>query len=87
MKPIDYRELHGLEEKAREIGRLIGGSIDSMEPQKKRGFCLMLFSFDGAEMTWICNANRDDMLELLDEFKTALMRGKADTLSQPKGKG
>lgn len=82
MKPIDMAYLHSLEAKAREIGHQIGGAVG-----KGNGFALLLFSFDGPEMTWISNANRDDMIKVLDEFKAALKAGEADSLSRPKGRG
>jgi hypothetical protein len=86
MKPVNPQVLHKLEEKAREIGGLIGKSL-AEGMGKRYGFTLMLFSFDGAELTWISNANRDDMVELLKEFQAALQSGEADALSRPKGKG
>jgi hypothetical protein len=62
----DTEAMRHLEERAREIGHIIGRSI---EHQGLRfGFALFLFSFDGPEMTWISNANRDDMIKGLLEF-------------------
>jgi len=84
MRPIDMQKLHQLEEQAREIGVLIGRGI---EKRGKYGFCLMLFDFDGPELTWISNSNRDDMIKVLDEFKTALFENTADKLSRPRGQG
>src|SRR5215831_13955203 len=73
MKKIDIQqELHRLEESARLMGRTIGQVLEEIEPKKKRGFALMIFSFDGDEMTWISNVEREDMIKLLDEFKANL---------------
>lgn len=90
MKPIDPRKLHEMEDKAREIGHLIGNAIKGHCREKnlsRYGFALMMFSFDGAELTWISDSNRDDMIKLLDEFKQALENNNADALSRPKGRG
>ena len=76
MKKIDMQqELHRLEESARLMGRTIGQVLEEIEPKKKRGFgfALMIFSFDGDEMTWISNVEREDMIKLLDEFKANLI--------------
>jgi hypothetical protein len=86
MRPIDPKTLHDLEATAREIGHLIGGAVDQLG-KGQNGFCLMLYSFDGPELTWISNSNRDDMIKVLSEFKKALKENMADTLSRPKGSG
>lgn len=82
MRAIDLALLHRLEKQARKLANLIGYGIE-----KGHGFVLMVFSFDGPEMTWISNANREDMIKVLDEFKAALINGAADELSRPKGSG
>lgn len=86
MRPVDPKRLHDLEETAREIGHLIGGAIEQ-RTGAKQGFCLMMFSFDGPEMTWISNGERADMIKVLKEFQRALETNTADVLSRPKGSG
>jgi hypothetical protein len=56
--------LHELEDKAAEVGRLIGGSIP-----EGVGFCLTLFTFgDGGWFTYVSNAERGDMMRALEEL-------------------
>lgn len=57
-------DLKELEEIARKLGRAIGGGLP-----EGVGFALLLFDFgkDG-NLTWISNAQRDDMLKALQEF-------------------
>lgn len=53
-----------LEEKAREIGRLIGGALPPGV-----GFALLVFDFGAkGDLAWISNAQRNDMLNVLSEF-------------------
>lgn len=53
-----------LEGHARDIGRTIGGALP-----KGVGFALLVFDFgEDGHMTWISNAQRDDMLRALQEF-------------------
>lgn len=68
-------ELRDLEDKCREIGRVIGKGIEmTYGSRDKVGFCLLLFDFgEGGYMTYISNAQRDDMIlsltELIDQLK------------------
>lgn len=64
-KPVPLAEL---EAKAREIAQRIGAACP-----EGVGFALMLFNF-GADgnMTWISNANRDDMVEAMRELVARL---------------
>lgn len=57
-------ELKELEEGARKLGRVIATGLP-----EGVGFALLLFDF-GADgnLTWISNAQRDDMLKALQEF-------------------
>jgi len=58
------RELKELEDDCRAIGRTIQGGLPETV-----GFVLFLFDFgEGGHMTWISNANRDDMMLALREF-------------------
>lgn len=67
MRDLDPKTLHDLESKAREIGHLIGGAVDQLG-KGLNGFCLMLYSFNGPELTWISNGNREDMVKIMREF-------------------
>jgi hypothetical protein len=46
------------------------------------GFALLLFSFNGPEMTWISNAKRGDMLKVLKEMIQHFEEGTADELGR-----
>lgn len=80
MKDIDPAKLRYLEAKAREIGKLIDDAINESitggQSNKKFGFALLLFSFDGSELTWISNAEREDMTKALEELLSNWKRGK-----------
>lgn len=53
-----------LEEKSREIGKIIGAALPNGV-----GFALLLFNFgEGGNLAWISNAQRDDMMLALAEF-------------------
>ena len=61
--------LEQMEEKAGEIGNLIGGACDNMGI----GFALILFEFgDDGFATWISNAKRPDMIKALHEMTNRL---------------
>lgn len=65
-----------LEQRAREIGELIGGALKLHALENPNsppvGFTLMLFTMeDGGEkgwMTYISSAQRDSMLEAMEDF-------------------
>lgn len=63
---IDSELLREMEHLARQIGEIIGAAMEAHE--RKRGFLLMMFSFEGPELTYISNANRGDIIKLLEEF-------------------
>lgn len=82
MRQIDPAILRTLEARAREIGRGLDDALNPTNPAtgrrvRKQGFALLLFSFDGPELTWLSNADREDMIRLLEEilqkFKTGQM--------------
>jgi len=57
-------ELKVLEEEARKLARVIGGTLP-----EGIGFALLLFDFgEGGNLTYLSNAQRDDMLRALQEF-------------------
>jgi hypothetical protein len=66
MRPVDGDKMRRLEALAREVGHLIGDAIEV--GGVRQGFALMLFSFEGPEFTWVSNAQRADMLKVLEEF-------------------
>lgn len=60
--------LPGIEAKAREIGRSIGGALPP-----GIGFCLLLFTFgDGGWGTYLSNAQRLDMIAAIRELLAKL---------------
>lgn len=69
MRPIDPEFMRQLEHQARKLGDLINEALGNRPGQQKKvGFALMVFSFDGPEYTWLSNANRGDMVKALQEF-------------------
>ena len=71
------RPLRELEATARQIGRRIGGSLPDGV-----GFCLMIFDLgEGGHMTYLSNAERDDMVKGVRELLEAVEAG----LMQPPG--
>jgi hypothetical protein len=84
-RPVDPQRLHGMEQTARDIGRIIGDAIN--QAGTGMGFMLLLFSFEGPEATYISNGARDDMVKALRELLERFEDGTADELSRPKGRG
>jgi len=81
MEKIDPKNLRQLEAKARSIGKIIDDAINPLNPAtgsrgRKKGFALLLFSFEGPELTWLSNAERDDMIRLLEELLSHFKVGK-----------
>lgn len=76
---IDPAKLRYLESRAREIARSLDGALNQSRKltgaPKQYGFALLLFSFEGEELTWISNAERDDMIRLLEELLERWRRG------------
>jgi hypothetical protein len=72
VKPPRVREL---EREAYQIGRVLA---DNMPPDM--GFALVLFDLGrGGFLTWMSNAQRQDMITLLRELTERLETGTADT--------
>ncbi len=68
-------ELRRMERAAKSIGELVGGAVELECGTRKVGFVLALFEFgDGGWMTYVSNAQRDDIIEFLDELKTKLTK-------------
>ena len=79
MPDVDPAKMRFIEAKAREIGTLIDDAINinvtGRSAKKRFGFTLILFSFDGSELTYISNAMRADMVKALDELLDNWKRG------------
>lgn len=78
MREVDGDQMRYLEGMAREIGGLLGGAIK--RSGTRYGFCLMLFSFEGPEFTYVSNSNREDTIRMLEEFIARAKKGEADQL-------
>lgn len=72
MKEVDPAKMRYLESRAREIAARLDAGINQQSEvtgaPKQYGFALLLFSFRGAELTWISNAEREDMIRLMKEL-------------------
>jgi hypothetical protein len=73
--PLDPELLRRMESDCRDLGHIIGEAID--QDGRHKGFLLFIFSFEGPEATWISNAQREGMIEALEEFIRKLKRGEA----------
>ena len=74
-QPIDPERMRFLEGTSREIGNLIGSVINrlsSPSDKKQYGFTLILFSYEGSELTYISSSERSDMIRLLQEMISKL---------------
>ncbi len=83
MREINAAILRNLEAQARSLGRTLDDTINPPNPatgnrDRKKGFALLLFSFDGPELTWLSNAEREDMIRLLDEILLKMKAGRMD---------
>ena len=79
MTPQEYAErTRAMEAKLRDIGELLGVAIEQADGW---GFCLMMFDFgkDGV-MSYISNAQRENMIHILHEFLGRLSAGDRGTL-------
>lgn len=81
MREINAAILRNLEAQARSLGRTLDDTINPPNPatgsrNRKKGFALLLFSFDGPELTWLSNAEREDMIRLLDEILLKMKVGR-----------
>ena len=81
-RPLDPELLRRLEYMAREVGYLIGHAI--RVNGIPYGFALLMFSYDGPELTYISNAQRDDMVRALEEFIGKVKGGEASLTSERK---
>jgi hypothetical protein len=84
MRELDPEKLREIEAVSREIGRILGSAINDIGYKGRYGFALMLFSFEGPEFTYISNADRDDMIRVLEEFIAKCKSGGASLTSDRK---
>lgn len=66
-KNIDPTKLRYLESRARALAEILDKQLH-VATGRRYGFALLLFSFDGPELTWISNAERGDMIKALREL-------------------
>lgn len=68
MKPVDPEKMRKLEAMARELFNVLDVVSQGELQSRKVGMALFIFSFEGAELTYISNADRKDMIKMLYEF-------------------
>lgn len=74
-----------MEETGREIGHVIGAAIDAKHGKGKVGFALLLFDFNAkGHLTYISNAQRDDMVKALQECVESLLSGAVNPPRRPR---
>ena len=72
-KEIDPERMREIEAWNRELGRFIDMQLNwGSGGEKKIGFALLVFSFDGPEFNYISNAQRDDMVKMFVEAANRL---------------
>jgi len=87
--PMNPKRVRMMKAASREIAAHLERAIDSYRlhlgaAEEKWGFALMIFNFNGAEFTWISNAQRADMLKALKEFIAKHESGEATMTSEEK---
>ncbi len=69
---IDPHKMRFIEAKARELAKTLDAAIHQTitggTTEHRFGFALMIFAFDTPELTYISNAQRDDMRKMLREL-------------------
>ncbi|HKS27785.1 MAG TPA: hypothetical protein VJS44_08195 [Pyrinomonadaceae bacterium] len=77
MKDVDPAKMRYLEARAREIAKRLDAALNQQVTgaPKQYGFALLLFSFNGSELTWISNAEREDMIRLMEEMLERWKKG------------
>lgn len=76
INPVTMRWLEG---SARHLAAVIEASINRVG--RKYGFTLFLFSFDGPELTYISNAQREDMIKAVQEWLNRQRSSQRDSTS------
>jgi hypothetical protein len=73
-KPIRPAVLREMESDARSLAQLLDTGLNP-DGERKAGFGLLIFSFEGSELTWISNAERSDMIRMFEELLAKWKRG------------
>lgn len=79
MRPIDGDKMRKIEATAREIAGLLGDALEASGHKKDCGFTLLIFSYEGPEITYISSAEREGMKQTLRELLAKWDAGEADT--------
>lgn len=69
--PVHADLMRLLERMARDCAQQLDAVTNNAFQQKALGFALFIFSFQGAELTYISNSERDTMIKMLHEFLAA----------------
>lgn len=84
MRDVNPKILREMEAKARSMGRALDEALNPPSPvtgrrgKAKTGFALLLFSFEGPELTWLSNAERAGMIATLEEILAKMKAGQMD---------
>jgi len=81
MRDMDGAKMRAMEAAGRDIANHLQVAFDRFgaKNDEKWGFALMIFSFEGPEFTWISNAQRADMVKVMQEF---ISRNPPDQISE-----
>lgn len=75
-REIDPEIAKSLEKNARELGNVLDYVINRGNPgERKYGFTLLLYSFEGPEITYLCNSDRPSMIKAMEEILVRLKSG------------
>ena len=80
--PIDPEEVRKLEAAARDLGEVLSRACNDFGGPHRWGFALVLFRFDGGELSYVSNADRADMLRMFQEFITRVSKGDPGTQAE-----
>jgi len=70
-QPVDAEKMRHIEARARALAGVLDQATNDAFKNKRLGFALFIFSFEGAELTYISNAEREMMVKVLAEFIAA----------------
>lgn len=68
MPPLKVEVMRAIEHSARSAYNALDAALEGALNRRELGGALFLFSFTGPELTYISNAERQDMLKMLREF-------------------
>jgi hypothetical protein len=70
------RNLEHMEKTCSEIASVIGRAVEQQHGKNQVGFALLLFDFGaGGHLTYVSNAEREDMIKALHECAASLSAG------------